>query len=91
MLAKHVAQVFDVLDTTNKRLKVVIPGKRQIVGVENDVDEEEFDQFDEIPPFITSMIKLRIPSINEAPYLRNDHHEKVKNSKKPRLQQKVAQ
>jgi hypothetical protein len=27
MLAKHVAQVFYVLDTTNKRLKVVIPGK----------------------------------------------------------------
>jgi hypothetical protein len=82
VLAKHVAQVFYVLDTTNKRLKVVIPKKRQIVGVENAVDEEEFDQFDEIPPFITLMIKLRIPSANEAPYLHNDHHEKVKNSKK---------
>jgi hypothetical protein len=28
MLAKHIAQVFYVLDITNKRLKVVIPGKR---------------------------------------------------------------
>jgi hypothetical protein len=28
MLAKHVAQVFYVPDTTNKRLSVVIPGKR---------------------------------------------------------------
>jgi hypothetical protein len=28
LLAKHVAQVFYVPDTTNKRLKVVIPGKR---------------------------------------------------------------
>jgi hypothetical protein len=27
MLAKHVAQVFYVLDTTNKRLKVIIHGK----------------------------------------------------------------
>jgi hypothetical protein len=27
VLAKHVAQVFHVLDTTNKRLKVVIPEK----------------------------------------------------------------
>jgi hypothetical protein len=27
MLAKHVAQLFYVLDTTNKRLKVVIPRK----------------------------------------------------------------
>jgi hypothetical protein len=76
VLAKHVAQVFYVLDTINKRLKVVIPRKRQIIGVENAIDEEEFDQFDEIPPFITSMIKPRIPSANEAPYLRNDHHEK---------------
>jgi hypothetical protein len=91
MLVKHVAQVFYVPDTTNKRLKVVIPGKRRIVGVENAVDEEEFDQFDEIPPFITSMIKPRIPSANETPYLRNDHHEKVKNSKKPRPQWKGAQ
>jgi hypothetical protein len=90
MLTKHVSQVFYVPDTTNKRLNVVIPGKRRIVGVENAVDVEEFDQFDEIPPFITSMIKQRIPSANEAPYLRNDHHEKAKNFKKLRVQRKVA-
>jgi hypothetical protein len=70
---------------------VVIPEKQQIIGVENAVDEEEFDQFDEISPFVTSMIKPRIASANEAPYLHNDHNEKVKNSKKSRLQQKVAQ
>jgi hypothetical protein len=66
MLVKHVAQMFSVPNTTNKRLKVVIPEKRQIVRVENVVDEEEFDQFDEIPPFATSIIKPRIPSANEA-------------------------
>jgi hypothetical protein len=70
---------------------VVIPGKQQIIGVENVVDEEEFDQFDEIPAFVTTMIKPRIPSANEAPYLYNDHHEKIKNSRKPRPQRKVAQ
>jgi hypothetical protein len=90
MLAKHDAQVFYVLDTTNKRLKVVILGKRQIVGVKNAVDEEEFDQCDEIPPFVTSMIKPRIPSANEAPYLHNDHHENVKNFKNPKPQRNVA-
>jgi hypothetical protein len=82
VLAKHVAQVFYVRNTTNKRLKVVIPGKRWIVRAENAFDAEEFDQFDEIPPFVTSMIKPRIPLANEAPYLRNDHHEEVKNFKK---------
>jgi hypothetical protein len=83
--------VFYLTDTTNKRLKVVIPGKRQIVGVKNAIDEKEFDQFDDIPSFITSMIKPRIPSANQAPYLCNDHHEKVKNSIKPLPQWKVAQ
>jgi hypothetical protein len=90
VLVKHVAQVFYVLDTTNKRLNVAIPGKRQIIKVENAVDEEEFDQFDEISTFITLMIKPRIPSANEAPYLRNDHLENVKNFKKLRPQRKVA-
>jgi hypothetical protein len=33
VLAKHVAQVFYVPDTTNKILKVVIPRKQWIVGV----------------------------------------------------------
>jgi hypothetical protein len=43
MLAKQVTQVFYVPDTTNKRLKMVIHRKRWIVGVDNAVDEEEFD------------------------------------------------
>jgi hypothetical protein len=38
-----------------------------MVRIKNVVDEEEFDQFDEIPPFITSMINPRIPSTNKAP------------------------
>jgi hypothetical protein len=61
MLAKHFAQVFYVSDTTNKRLKVVIPRKQRIIRVENAINEDEFYQFDEIPPFFTSKIKPRIP------------------------------
>jgi hypothetical protein len=59
MLAKNVTQVFYVPDTRNKILNVVIPGKRRIVEVENVVNEEAFGQFDEIPPFAPSMIKLK--------------------------------
>jgi hypothetical protein len=81
VLAKQVAQVFYVLNTTNKRLKVVITGKRRIVGVMNTVDDEEFDHFDEIPPFVTLMIKPIVPSANEASYLCNDYHQKSKFSK----------
>jgi hypothetical protein len=85
VLAKHVAQVFYVLDTTNKRLKVVIPRKQRIIGVENAINEEEFDQFYEIPPFVTLMMKPRIPSANEAPYLSNDHHEKNQEFQKTKI------
>jgi hypothetical protein len=45
----------------------------------NVIDEEEFDQLDEIPPFDTSMIKPRIPLVKQTLYLRNNHTEKVKN------------
>jgi hypothetical protein len=89
VLAKHVTQVFYFPDTINKRLKVVIPEKWRIIEVENVINEEEFDQFDVIPPFITSMIKPRIPSANEALYLHNDYHEKLRNLKKLRSQWKV--
>jgi hypothetical protein len=58
---------------------VVILDKWWIIGVENIIDEEEFE---EILPFATSMIKPRISLANEAPYLLNDHHEKVNNFKK---------
>jgi hypothetical protein len=40
-----------VLDTRNKKRLVVLPGKKWVVGVENDVDEEEYNQYDEVPPF----------------------------------------
>jgi hypothetical protein len=56
VLAKHVAQMFYIPSTTNKRHKVVIPRKQRIVEVENAVDEEEFDQFDKIPPFVTLIV-----------------------------------
>jgi hypothetical protein len=36
------------------------------------------------------MIKPRIPTVNEALYLHNNHHEKVKKFKKQRAQWKEA-
>ncbi|KAJ3697838.1 hypothetical protein LUZ61_001543 [Rhynchospora tenuis] len=48
-------QVFYVADSADISRHVVLKGKRRIVGVENVVDEEEYDQFDEIAPFSTAM------------------------------------
>ena len=50
VLADQVSQVFYVHDTRNKKRHVVLPRKRWVVSVENVVDEE-YNQFDEVPPF----------------------------------------
>jgi hypothetical protein len=53
-----------------------MPGKRRIVGIENVVVEEEYNQFEEIPSFDTSY-KPQLLGTNKTPYLRNDHSEKI--------------
>jgi hypothetical protein len=41
------------------------------VGIENVVEEEEYNQFDEIPSFDTSY-KPQLLGSNKTPYLRSD-------------------
>jgi len=53
VLAKDMLQVFYVPDTVRTMRHIVLPGKKRIVGVQNAVDDEKFNQFDEIPPFAT--------------------------------------
>jgi hypothetical protein len=45
------------------------------VGIENVVEEEECNQFDEIPSFDTSY-NPQLLGTNKTPYLRCDHSEK---------------
>jgi hypothetical protein len=52
-----------------------MPEKR-IVGIENVVEEEEYNQFDEIPSFDTSF-KPQLLGTNKTPNLRSDHSEKI--------------
>nr|GEU52855.1 ulp1 protease family, C-terminal catalytic domain-containing protein [Tanacetum cinerariifolium] len=71
ILAKQATQVFFVQDPSNPRWHIIMPGKRHILGVDNVVDEEEYDQFDELPPFSAG-----IPPIDgDTTYLRSDHDE----------------
>jgi hypothetical protein len=49
--------------------------KKRIVGIANVVEEEEYNQFDEIPSFDTSYMP-RLLATDKTPYLRIDHHEK---------------
>jgi hypothetical protein len=50
--------------------------EKRIVGIENVVEEEKYNQFDEIPSFDTSY-KPQLLGTNKTPYLRSDHSEKI--------------
>ena len=50
VLGSQAKQIFYVRDNIDPRWWVVVQGKRNIVGVEDVVDEEEYDQFDATPP-----------------------------------------
>jgi hypothetical protein len=68
--------VFYVPDLAKKNWSVVMPGKKRIVGIENVVEEEEYNHFDEIPSFDTSY-KPQLLGTNKTLYLRSDHSEKI--------------
>ena len=77
VFAKDVQQVFYVPDLAKKNWYVVMPGKKRIVGVENVVEEEEYNQFDEIPSFEMPYVP-RLLADEKTTYLRHDHRETIK-------------
>ena len=89
MLADQVSQVFYVTDTRNRKRHVVLPGKRRVVGVTNAM-EEEYNQFNEVPAFDTSIIPVILES-EKTPYLRSSHEEgvNVTKAKKKRPKRKA--
>jgi hypothetical protein len=46
------------------------------MGIENVVEEDEYNQFDEIPSFDTSY-KPQLLGTNKTLYLRSDHSDKI--------------
>jgi hypothetical protein len=80
VLAKDVTQVFYVkdLDPTNKEEHyIVLQEKRKIVGVEDDVDEEEYNQFDALPPFSEDITIPTIDDTEELMYIHRDHDKAI--------------
>ena len=78
VLANDVMQVFYVKDPdpANKEERhVVLQGKRRIVGVEDVVDEEDYNQFDALPPFGEDVDLGPMEDSDEPPYVRRDHNE----------------
>ncbi|KAJ9539143.1 hypothetical protein OSB04_031876 [Centaurea solstitialis] len=76
ILAKQASQVFFVEDPKDSKWHIVLHGKRHIVGLEKVVDEEEYDQFNELPPFSVGIPSSNV-DINDTTYLRSDHNERL--------------
>ena len=60
------------LETRND--KVVLPGKKRVVELENPVDEEGFNQSNDVPPLDTSILPMILAS-ELTPYLRDGRKE----------------
>ena len=74
VVASQVSQVFYVRDTRNKKWQVVLPGKKRVVGVENPVEEFEYNQSNEVPLIDTSILPMILAS-ELTPYLRDGRKE----------------
>jgi hypothetical protein len=75
ILASTVKQIFFVTDPANKQRHIVLQGKRRIVGVDNVVDEEGYNQFDELPPFGENVDINLTEDGGDGVYVRHDHSE----------------
>jgi hypothetical protein len=81
VFASTVAQVFYILDPEDEKKCIVVPGKQRVVGVDNVEDEEEYNQFDDLPFFVDTtrinIIETNISYSNVIPYARTDGEEKL--------------
>jgi hypothetical protein len=80
ILAKDVTHVFYVKDPDpayKEEHHIVLQGKRKIIGVEDVVDEEEYNQFDALPPFDEDITILTTDNTEEPTYIRHDHNEVI--------------
>jgi hypothetical protein len=80
VLAKDVAKVFYVKDpdpSNKEEHHIVLQGKRKIVGVEDIVDKEEYNQFDALPPLCEDITIPTIDETKEPTYIHHDHDEAI--------------
>jgi hypothetical protein len=80
ILAKDVTQVFYVKDpdlANREEHHIILQGKRKIVGVEDVVDDEEYNQFDALPPFDEDITIPLIDDIEEITYICCHHDEAI--------------
>ena len=75
------AQVFYILDPKDEKKHIVVPEKQRVIRVKNVKDEEEYNQFDEVPFFVDTkrinIVETKISYSNVIPYARTDGEGKL--------------
>ena len=62
------------MSTDQTKHHVVLPGGRRIIGVEDITDEDEYNQFDDLPPFAVDVDIIVLCDSEQPPYVRTDHN-----------------
>jgi hypothetical protein len=73
--------VFYILDLKDEKKHIVVLGKQWVVGVDNVEDEEEYNQFNEVPFFVDTtrinIVETKISYSNVIPYACTDGEGKL--------------
>jgi hypothetical protein len=73
--------LFYILDLKDEKKHIIVPHKQRVVGVDNMEDEEEYNQFDEVPFFVETtrinIVETNISYSNVIPYARTDGEGKL--------------
>ena len=77
ILASQAKQVFYVTDPADPKWSIVLAGKRRILGIGDVTDENEYDAFDDTPPFTVSKPVVENELDNDAIHIRADHNEGI--------------
>ncbi|KAK1378308.1 hypothetical protein POM88_025052 [Heracleum sosnowskyi] len=74
-LQEHITQLRKMHPSKSGKWSIVLQSKRRILIIDNVEDEEEYNQFDENPPFSIGLPSTVREDNVDANYARNDHDE----------------
>jgi hypothetical protein len=81
VLTTTIAQVFYILDPKNEKKYIIVPRKQRVVRVDDVEDEEEYNQYDEVPFFVDirtiNIVEIKISYSNVIPYVCTDGEGKL--------------
>ena len=69
--------MFYVTNPSDPKWSIVLAGKRRILGIGDVTDENDYDAYDDTPPFTVSKPVVENDIDNDAIHIRSDHNEGI--------------